>query len=250
VIRSIFLLFFFGACVAAVASDAIGIPAVTTVAVLNRVTIPITGSLDVPAGAVIRIDFEFTPSTFQPNAAQGSPAAALECPTIALTNVDARSKTDGSFSVECNQAQTVSNGVIATLEITGIPTLDREGSLRPTKLFVNNIERSSVLFQGGVIQVTEGGSQPQPLEGVSGNAPNPVLNRTNFEYSIVEPGLVRFFIRDVHGRLYAELPSETLSAGAHTKLFETDAWSISSGVYIFQLVTPTSSYNHTFMVQK
>ncbi len=234
----------------AMAADAIRIPPVTTVGALERASVPITGTLNVPANAAVRIIFRFTPSTFRPSGAVGGGAAALLCPAIDPTNVVVNGRTDGEFSIECNTAQAVADGVVAMLTITGLPTTDVEGTLRPLRVLVNGVERSDVELQGGLVRISEGGPRPTLTEGVSGNAPNPVVSRTEFRYSIAQAGTVRYFIRDVAGKLYAELPSEELQAGTYTKEFVPDTWSLSSGVYIFQLVSPTTSHYHTFVVQK
>lgn len=234
----------------ALGADALRIPPVTTVGALERAAVPITGTLTLPAGAAVRVVFGFTPSTFRAESATSGPTAALQCPVMLPQNVVANSRTDGEFTIECATTQSVSDGLIGTLDITGLPTTDVEGTLRPLRVLVNGVERSDVSLQGGLIRISEGGPRPAQIEGVSGNAPNPVVSRTEFRYSIAQAGTVHFFIRDVTGKLYAQLPSEELQPGTHSKEFVPDTWSLANGVYVFQLVTPTAAYYHSFVVQK
>jgi hypothetical protein len=232
------------------AADSILIPPVTTVGALERTSIAITGTLTVPPESVVQIVFGFTPSTFRPFGASGGPLSALQCPVIDIANVTVNGRTNGEFSITCSTSQSVTNGVIGALDITGLPTADIEGTLRPLRVIVNGTERSDVSLQGGLVRIAEGGPRPFPLEGVSGNVPNPVIERTAFRYSIAQAGTVHYFIRDVAGRLYAELPSEDLQPGTYAKEFVPETWNLSNGVYVFQLVSPTTSHYHTFVVQK
>ncbi|MBO6525146.1 MAG: DUF1501 domain-containing protein [Balneolaceae bacterium] len=71
------------------------------------------------------------------------------------------------------------------------------------------------------------------------NYPNPFNPSTNISFVLPASGLVSLKIYDVKGRLIQTLTERTMSVGEHTVTF--DASDLPSGVYLYQLETPSGS---------
>lgn len=71
------------------------------------------------------------------------------------------------------------------------------------------------------------------------NYPNPFNPSTNISFVLPVSGLVSIKIYDVKGGLIQTLTEQTMTAGEHTVTF--DASALSSGVYLYQLETPSGS---------
>lgn len=71
------------------------------------------------------------------------------------------------------------------------------------------------------------------------NYPNPFNPSTNISFVLPTSSLVSIKIYDMKGRLIQTLAERTMTAGEHTVTF--DASSLSSGVYLYQLATPSGN---------
>ncbi len=234
----------------AMAQQAVSIPSDISVAQLGRTTVPITGTLDVPPGAIVEIDFTYVPSIMQPGPAIGGPTAAFRCASVDVTNVVVTSRTDGQFTLRCADVQSVTSGLIAQLDITGLPSLDDQGALAPIRLRVNGEDRTSVVFSGGTVRLTGDRSRPSLAEGISSNFPNPFVSTSTFTYTVATDGPVTFTIRDIKGAVFATLPAIEQTKGTHQLEFRSESWQLASGTYIMQMTTETDAYLHPFVVVK
>jgi hypothetical protein len=235
---------------AAMAQQSVAIPSDITVAQLARVTVPITGTLDVPPGATVDIDFTFVPSVVQPGPSTGGPTAAFRCASVDVTNVVVTSRTEGSFTLRCSDVQSVTSGLIAQLDLTGLPSQDDQGALAPVRLRINGEERTGVTFSGGIVRISGDRARPTLAEGIASNFPNPFSNASTFTYTMATDGPVTFTIRDIKGAVYATLPKIEQSRGTHQLEFSVESWQLASGTYIMQMTTETDAYLHPFVVVK
>ncbi len=89
---------------------------------------------------------------------------------------------------------------------------------------------------------TVDGSQLPAVTRLNPNVPNPFNPMTKISFDLSRSGPVRLGIYDVRGLLVRQLVSENLTAGSHTVRWNgTDdgGRSVSSGVYLYRLESPT-----------
>lgn len=80
------------------------------------------------------------------------------------------------------------------------------------------------------------------------NFPNPFNPSTNIRFRVNETQNVRINVYDITGRLVQELVNSPYDAGDYTVVF--DATGLASGVYIYQLITPTKVTAEKMMLIK
>jgi hypothetical protein len=80
------------------------------------------------------------------------------------------------------------------------------------------------------------------------NYPNPFNPTTTFEYTVNEPQHVRIDVYDMSGRRVATLVDQEQTAAAYRVTF--DATALSSGVYIYQLVTGGTAISKKMLLLK
>ncbi len=85
---------------------------------------------------------------------------------------------------------------------------------------------------------SEIGGKPQKFT-LHQNYPNPFNPSTNISFVLPATGSVSLKVYDVKGRLIQTITNRTLPAGEHT--FNFDASAFPSGVYLYQLETPSGS---------
>lgn len=83
---------------------------------------------------------------------------------------------------------------------------------------------------------------------LSQNYPNPFNPFTNITYQIPEAGQVQLQVYDMLGRKVATLVEGRVSVGSHTISF--DASSLSSGLYIYRLITAKNAISKTMLLIK
>ncbi|WP_421775153.1 DUF5074 domain-containing protein [Gracilimonas sp.] len=80
------------------------------------------------------------------------------------------------------------------------------------------------------------------------NYPNPFNPTTQIQYSISQPGNVKLEVFNITGQKVAELVNETQTAGSKTVQF--DAGALSSGIYIYRIITPSGSLSRKMTLIK
>ncbi|MCH8495371.1 MAG: T9SS type A sorting domain-containing protein, partial [Balneolales bacterium] len=81
-----------------------------------------------------------------------------------------------------------------------------------------------------------------------GNYPNPFNPTTSIKFSVPETMQVEIEVYDLVGRQVATLTRRDFNAGTHTIDFNASA--LSSGVYLYRMVTPTSVQTGKMMLIK
>ncbi len=71
------------------------------------------------------------------------------------------------------------------------------------------------------------------------NYPNPFNPKTKIRFTLPKPEKVNITIYDIRGRRIAELIDDLMTEGGHEIEFDSERYSISSGVYIYRLRTPS-----------
>jgi bacillolysin len=71
------------------------------------------------------------------------------------------------------------------------------------------------------------------------NYPNPFNGTTTFSYSVSQPGCVKLEIFATNGRLIETLIDESHAAGNYSQKWDAD---VSSGLYLYRLITPAGAY--------
>ncbi len=85
-------------------------------------------------------------------------------------------------------------------------------------------------------------------DSISQNYPNPFNPTTNIEFSLTDDKNVRVEVFDVTGRRVAILVNERLNRGFHTVVF--DGRGLSSGVYIYRILTDQTSVSKKMILVK
>lgn len=98
--------------------------------------------------------------------------------------------------------------------------------------------------------ITPNEEEPElPIElGLSQNYPNPFNPSTVINYQLAENSLASLKVYDLLGREVAELVNTVQSAGEHSVSF--DGAGLSSGVYVYQLQTPTKVLSRQMLLIK
>ena len=81
------------------------------------------------------------------------------------------------------------------------------------------------------------------------NYPNPFNPSTNISFYLPEKSSVKIKIFDITGKQVAEILNENLETGTHSVLFNPDG-KLSSGIYIYSLITPKSQINRKMIYLK
>jgi glycosidase len=128
-------------------------------------------------------------------------------------------------------------------EVTGqeIEALSVEVSAHTTRLFV---------LADSVVAVPTP-SEPAPASAptvpmLAQNYPNPFAAQTVIEYRVGEPGRVRLSVFDVLGREVAVLVDDVAAPGLHRVRF--DAQALPNGVYVYRLITDSSTQTRRLML--
>ncbi len=93
----------------------------------------------------------------------------------------------------------------------------------------------------GMVSAVDGSQLPM-VTRLNPNVPNPFNPMTKISFDLSQGGAVRLGIYDVRGSLVRRLVGENLTAGSHTVAWDgTDdgGRSVSSGVYLYRLESPT-----------
>ncbi len=86
-------------------------------------------------------------------------------------------------------------------------------------------------------------------ESLDQNYPNPFEQSTTITYTLDEDCLAKLAIYNIYGKLVCLPVNEVQQAGTYTILFNADAFNLTSGVYIYKLITPENTITKT-MIKK
>ena len=81
------------------------------------------------------------------------------------------------------------------------------------------------------------------------NYPNPFNPSTNISFYLPKESRVKIKIFDITGKQVAEILNDNLEAGTHSVLFNPDG-KLSSGIYIYSLITPKKVINRKMIYLK
>ncbi len=134
------------------------------------------------------------------------------------------------------ETKTVSTKINAELINGESPYLYEDKGLTPGETYSYTLE--AVDF-GGATETfgpatAEAGSALPTEFALTQNAPNPVLNHTNFRFALPEPTEAELAVYDMAGRKVATVFNERLEAGEYNVPYEV---SLAPGVYVYRLTT-------------
>ncbi len=106
---------------------------------------------------------------------------------------------------------------------------------------------SDVRFTGGA--TTAAGDAPRVTDlTLAQNSPNPASQSATIRFTLPSASPVTLVVYDLMGREVARLVDRTLDAGAHAATL--DATALSSGTYVYRLVTPSGALTRTLVVAR
>lgn len=231
------------------AQNEINVPQNTEIAVGQRLTVAVIGTLDV--GGSIEVTFRYDPSVMRIVGASGGEGYGLRCFPLDILENSVESASSAVFTVRCPFSVSIANDTLVTLDIEGVGGEDTVGFLRTDRVVANGLELTNVAFNTGTVIRTGGVTARQVVkEGITGNYPNPFSSRTRIVYVMDADGPVKFIVRNAQGRLVQELATMDALAGENYLDYEQIAWQVAGGVYILQMTTDAGTYYHMMTVMK
>lgn len=110
--------------------------------------------------------------------------------------------------------------------------------------------RPNIMFTPVINTVIKLSELKNPEYRLEQNYPNPFNSSTKFRFRIKKSGPVTLSIYDILGRQEIIVFSEPLGPGEYEKLFSTDKFNLSSGIYYYCLSTPDYSEVKKMVVLK
>jgi len=146
-------------------------------------------------------------------------------------------------------------GSVATSWTTSydrLVVIDSEGKMvfKGTKAARSDVNSAKSAIESALQNITTSAFDLEENVPVSlgQNFPNPVIDKTNIEFSIANPGKVLLKVINIAGKEVATLINGELQAGKHLVAFETDQ--IPNGIYFYQLNAGNFSATNKMIVNK
>lgn len=238
-----------GSGVSLFAENEVNVPQNTVIAVGQRLTVAVIGTLDV--GGSIEVTFRYDPSVMRIVGANGGDGYGLRCVPLEVLENTVESASSAVYTVVCPFSVSIANDTLVTLDIEGVGGEDTVGFLRTDRVVANGLDVTNAAFNTGTVIRTGGVTARQVVkEGITGNYPNPFASRTRIVYVLDADGPVKFIVRNAQGRLVQELATIDALAGENYLDYEHVAWQVAGGVYILQMTTDAGTYYHMMTVMK
>lgn len=238
-----------GSGVSLFAENEVNVPQNTVIAVGQRLTVAVIGTLDV--GGSIEVTFRYDPSVMRIVGANGGDGYGLRCVPLEVLENTVESASSAVYTVVCPFSVSIANDTLVTLDIEGVGGEDTVGFLRTDRVVANGLDVTNAAFNTGTVIRTGGVTARQVVkEGITGNYPNPFASRTRIVYVLDADGPVKFIVRNAQGRLVQELATIDALAGENSLDYEHVAWQVAGGVYILQMTTDAGTYYHMMTVMK
>ncbi|MEM8487145.1 MAG: T9SS type A sorting domain-containing protein, partial [Bacteroidota bacterium] len=118
------------------------------------------------------------------------------------------------------------------------------GAVAVDDIFGQSFERLDLVNGSGTGVSTEAGAVT--AFDLHQNYPNPFANQTTIRFSLGASEDVNLTVYDVSGKAVEVVANQAFASGEHAIPF--DASNLASGVYIYQLKTPTQSFSRQMTV--
>lgn len=197
-----------------------------------------------------RIVLEYPRDVIRIRSVKGGEGFGFRCPSALIEKDTPVTPTRSAITFDCWDTQPTSGMPLFAMEIE---FLAGPGSVGTMKIISLERRGSIVLdLQKSEVTVTAAGSPalPEPVDGITGNYPNPFSATTDFVFRLSEPGMVTLSLITLDGRTVFTKENMQAKAGENVYHFEPNLWDIPSGNYVFSVQTETFTYLHQCMVLK
>ena len=177
-----------------------------------------------------------------------TPANYVSRRTQALEDIRSRGETQGHYTLLLHDPFTrygYRNGLVIdwTAEI-----LDSVKTMYGDRLKFVNISDAANILSGTGTSAHENATDAPITANLHPNYPNPFNPTTQIPYSVTESSHIEINVYDVHGRRVAQLVNGIIAPGEYRVGF--DASGLASGVYVYQLKTPSQIFTRSMVLVK
>lgn len=231
----------------ATAGGTVTVPPLTLISRGATVSITVLGRIETQGTA--RVTFDYPSRLIRINGARGADGFGFTCPIVPIVSDVVKNSSTGSITFECQSGATISSDTLMILDITGVSESYPQtyGWLTPTTLDVNGVVLTDAALTGGLVQLQTQQSGT-PLEGITGNYPNPFAFQTQVVYVMPEAGTVSFSVFSAQGRMVKEYVSVQSVVGENVLDIKFESNEIAQGVYVLRMTTDRGEFYYSFMV--
>ncbi|MBI5326251.1 MAG: hypothetical protein HZB41_13435 [Ignavibacteriae bacterium] len=176
-------------------------------------SIPINGSLDQVNKKSIKIKLRYNARVIYIKSVKGSDNTIMNCLTPKLGNPDYSDISKTTVEISCDSISSSNSGIFCFIDVEGLAGPDTLTYLVPVAIYINDVQDSTAVFDGGQIKVPGDLVYQRFPEGIGQNYPNPFASYTFFPVVIDKLTKVNF-------KLYTNNGSEVSSINNKSETLE------------------------------